>query len=110
VRYITMSDERIYLSAPDIRHLEAEYVQDALESGWAAPAGPYLSRFESKLAETTGREYAVALTSGTAALHLALLELGVKKDDLVICSTLTFQNLLHHCLVFRNHGHFPREF
>jgi len=85
-----MSDERIYLSAPDIRHLEAEYVQDALESGWAAPAGPYLSRFESKLAETTGREYAVALTSGTAALHLALLELGVKKDDLVICSTLTF--------------------
>ncbi|HVV76621.1 MAG TPA: aminotransferase class I/II-fold pyridoxal phosphate-dependent enzyme [Mycobacteriales bacterium] len=85
-----MTDFRIYLSAPDVGDLEREYIVRALDSGWAAPAGPDLAAFEAEVAARVGVKAAVALSSGTAALHLALLVLGVSAGDVVITSTLTF--------------------
>ena len=63
---------RIYLSSPDVTHLEEAAVARAMASGWIAPLGPELDAFEHELAEYCGRRHAVALSSGTAALHLAL--------------------------------------
>ncbi|WP_084499939.1 DegT/DnrJ/EryC1/StrS family aminotransferase [Brevibacterium album] len=82
--------ERILLSAPDVGPVEEEYVLAALRSGWIAPAGPELDAFEAEAAARTGAAHAVALSSGTAALHLGLLCLGVKPGDAVVTSTLTF--------------------
>jgi dTDP-4-amino-4,6-dideoxygalactose transaminase len=62
----------------------------ALRSGWIAPVGPDLSSFEAEVAELCGRQFGVGLSSGTAALHLSLLAVGVKQGDLVLCSTMTF--------------------
>ncbi len=81
---------RIYLSPPDVGDLEAKYVGEALGSGWAAPAGPDLTAFESELANRVGVAHAVAVSSGTAALHLGLITLGVKAGDVVLTSTMTF--------------------
>lgn len=78
------------MSAPDIRGNEREYVRAVIDSNWVAPAGPELDKFERSLACVSGREYAVALSSGTAAIHLALLDLGVSPGDVVLCSSLTF--------------------
>lgn len=85
-----MTEARIFLSAPDVRDLERDYVMAAIDSNWIAPAGPDLDAFEVQLAEKTGRKHAVALSSGTAALHLALLNVGVEAGDEVFASTLTF--------------------
>jgi pyridoxal phosphate-dependent aminotransferase EpsN len=82
--------KRIYLSPPDLGPLERELLLDALDSGWAAPLGPHVDGFERELADLAGVPYAVALSSGTAALHLALAALGVKAGDDVLVSTLTF--------------------
>ncbi len=81
---------RVYLSPPDVGQEEQDAVLRALRSGWIAPLGPEVDAFESELAAATGRAYAVALSSGTAALHLALLNLGVGPDDVVITATMTF--------------------
>ena len=81
---------RIYLSPPDVGPTEREALLRALDSGWVAPAGPELDAFERELAAATGRSHAVALSSGTAALHLALLGLGVGPGDTVFVPTLTF--------------------
>lgn len=81
---------RIYLSPPDVGQEEQDAVLRALRSGWIAPLGPEVNAFESELAAATGRAYAVALSSGTAALHLALLNLGVGPGDVVITATMTF--------------------
>lgn len=62
----------------------------AVRSGWVAPIGPFLSEFEDSIATLSRRQFAVAVSSGTAALHLSLLGLGVGKGQLVLCSTLTF--------------------
>lgn len=80
----------IYLSPPDIRAAERERLLAAVDSGWAAPAGPELDAFEHELAELANVPYAVALSSGTAGLHLALLVLGVSPGDEVLVSTYTF--------------------
>ncbi|MCW2782053.1 MAG: pyridoxal-5-phosphate-dependent protein [Marmoricola sp.] len=80
----------VLMSTPDVGALEQEYVARAIQSGWAAPAGPDLNAFESEVAERCGVPYAVALSSGTAALHLALVSWGVKPGDIVLASTLTF--------------------
>ena len=84
------SGARIFLSAPDIRMPERRRLNAAVESGWAAPAGPALDDFEAALAERTGRAEAVALSSGTAAIHLALLGLGVGPGEDVLAPTFTF--------------------
>ncbi|WP_433392443.1 DegT/DnrJ/EryC1/StrS family aminotransferase [Micromonospora sp. KLBMP9576] len=80
----------IHLSAPDVGPLEESYVIAALRSGWVAPAGPDLEAFEQAIAERAGTGGAVAVSSGTAALHLALLGVGVEAGDVVIVPTLTF--------------------
>lgn len=81
---------RIYLSPPDIRPQDHACLDAVLESNWVAPAGPHLKKFESAVCRLTGRTHAVALNSGTAALHLALRILGVGPGDTVICPSLTF--------------------
>lgn len=81
---------RLYLSAPDIGALERTYVQEAFDGNWIAPVGPNLEAFEREFAAKVGSAHAVALSSGTAALHLALRLSGVGQGDEVVCSTLTF--------------------
>lgn len=81
---------RIYLSSPDVSALEEKYVLAAMRSGWIAPLGPDVDAFEAVVAERIGVEHAVALSSGTAALHLALVSWGVGPGDVVPTSTLTF--------------------
>jgi pyridoxal phosphate-dependent aminotransferase EpsN len=81
---------RIYLSPPDISPQDHAAVDAVLTSNWVAPVGPHLEAFEAALAERVGRAHAVALNSGTAALHLALQMLDVQPGDTVICPTLTF--------------------
>jgi len=78
------------LSAPDVGRLEQEYVLAALRSGWVAPSGPDLDLFERAVADRVGVPHAVAVNSGTAALHLALLGIGAGPGDVVIVPTLTF--------------------
>ena len=81
---------RIWLSPPDVRSEERAALQAALDSGWVAPVGPDLDAFESEIAERCGVPYAIALSSGTAALHLALLQVGVSPGDDVLVPTSTF--------------------
>lgn len=81
---------RVLLSPPDVGPLEESYVLDALRSGWVAPAGPHLEAFEREVAERVGCGHAVALASGTAGLHLALLAVGAGPGDVVVVPTLTF--------------------
>ena len=81
---------RVFLSAPDVSELEESFVLRALRSGWVAPVGPDIDAFEREVAARTDVAHAVALSSGTAALHLALLALGVGSGDVVIVPTLTF--------------------
>ena len=81
---------RIYLSPPDVGQLERELLLDAFDSNWIAPLGPHVDAFERELAAAVGVPYAVALSSGTSALHLGLAALGVGRGDEVLTSTLTF--------------------
>lgn len=90
---------RIPLCIPSVGAKEEAAVLTALRSGWVAPAGPQLDEFESWLADITGRSHAVAVSSGTAALHLSLLVQGIGLGDRVAVSTLTFAatvNALHY--------------
>ena len=82
--------KRIYLSPPDVGASERQLLLDAFDSGWIAPLGPHVDAFEREFAEYVGVPHAVALSSGTAALHLALEIAGVRADDDVITATLTF--------------------
>jgi len=82
--------ERIYMSPPDVGEAEEAAVIRAVRSGWVAPLGPEVDAFEHDLAAATGRSEAVALSSGTAALHLALLNLGVGHGDVVLTASMTF--------------------
>lgn len=81
---------RILLSPPDVGSADREALLRAFETGWIAPLGPEVDAFEDELAAATGVGHAAALASGTAALHLALLLLGVGPDDEVLVSDLTF--------------------
>jgi dTDP-4-amino-4,6-dideoxygalactose transaminase len=81
---------RVYLSPPDVGEEERQLLLEALDSGWIAPLGPHVDMFEDELARRVGVRYAVALSSGTAALHLALLLVGVRPGDEVLMPTLTF--------------------
>lgn len=81
---------RIYLSPPHMNAVERDLLLDAFDSNWIAPLGPHVDAFEQELAAAVGVAHGVALSSGTAALHLALLLLGVGPGDEVLVSTLTF--------------------
>ena len=85
-----VTPDRIYLSAPDVGVAEEEAVVRAVRSGWVAPLGPEVDAFEREVADFVGASHAVALSSGTAALHLGLKSLGVGAGDSVITSTMTF--------------------
>ncbi|MFZ9628238.1 MAG: aminotransferase class I/II-fold pyridoxal phosphate-dependent enzyme, partial [Ilumatobacteraceae bacterium] len=91
---------RIFLSPPDVGDLEQQAVAAAVAGGWVAPAGPDLEAFERDMAHYVGWPATVALSSGTAALHLSLLALGVKPGDEVFVSTFTFAasaNAVRYC-------------
>lgn len=81
---------RVYLSSPHLGTEEQKFVQEAFDTNWVAPLGPHVDAFEKELAARVQVPYAAALSSGTAALHLGLLLLGVKPGDEVIVSSLTF--------------------
>ncbi len=85
-----MTLKKIWLSSPHMGGHELKYVQSAFETNWIAPLGPHVDQFESDLVNFTGVKNAAALTSGTSALHLALILLGVQQDDFVICQSMTF--------------------
>lgn len=85
-----VAEDRIYLSPPDMSGVERQHLLDAFDSNWIAPVGPDLDAFEVSLGEWTGRTNVVALSSGTAALHLSLLLVGVRPGDEVLVSTFTF--------------------
>mgnify|MGYP000906905587 FL=1 len=80
----------IHLSQAHITDLEVEALTRAVASGWVAPLGPEVDGFEGDICEFTGVGHALALASGTAAIHLALMALGIKSGDEVIVPTLTF--------------------
>jgi perosamine synthetase len=80
----------IPLCVPEIRGREWEYVKECLDTGWVSSVGSFVERFEREIAARAGAQYAVATASGTAALHVALLVAGVRPDDEVLVSTLTF--------------------
>ena len=81
---------KIWLSSPHMGTKELEYVKEAFATNWIAPLGPHVDNFEKDLCAFTGAKYAAALSSGTAAIHLALILLEVKAGDLVLCQSLTF--------------------
>ena len=87
---INTPHKKIYLSPPHLNGEEIDFIKDAIDSNWIAPLGPHVDAFESEVADYVGVKQAAALSSGTAALHLALEMLGVQKGDHVFCSDLTF--------------------
>lgn len=82
--------ERLFLSPPHMGGNERRYVEEAFDSNYIAPLGPMVDAFEQDFSAYTGLPYCVALTSGTAAIHLALRGLGITAGDTVIASSLTF--------------------
>ena len=82
--------DRIFLSKADVTRVEEEFVLDALRSGWIAPLGPHVDAFEAEVAERVGVSGALALSSGTAALHLALLGVGARPGTVVVVPSMTF--------------------
>lgn len=84
--------EKIWLSSPHMSDegYEKEYIKEAFNTNWIAPLGPNVDNFEKELAAKVGAKYAVALSSGTAAIHMAVKAAGVTTGDIVFCSDLTF--------------------
>lgn len=82
--------QRIWLSSPHLGDEESVFVEEAFRTNWIAPLGPHVDAFERELAAYVDVGHAAALSSGTAAIHLGLLLLGVQPGDMVFCSSLTF--------------------
>ena len=85
-----MKEEKIWLSSPTMHGEELAFVQEAFDRNWIAPLGFNVDNFEKEMAAYLGIGHAAALTSGTAALHLAVKLAGVERGDVVICSDMTF--------------------
>ena len=85
-----MTKSKIWLSSPHIGTNELQYVNEAFETNWIAPLGPHVNAFEQALQLQTQTKHAVALSSGTSAIHLALILLGVNAGDTVFCQSITF--------------------
>lgn len=83
-------NKRIFLSAPHMSGNELKYIEEVFASNYIAPLGEYVSKFEDSIKNYTGASNALAVTSGTAAIHLALRVLGIKENDDVLASTFTF--------------------
>lgn len=84
--------KKIYLASPHMSDegFEHEFVNEAFESNWVAPLGPNVTEFEKEVSHLLGASYAVALNSGTSAIHMALKAANIKRGDIVICQSLTF--------------------
>ncbi|PFO04946.1 pyridoxal phosphate-dependent aminotransferase [Bacillus sp. AFS076308] len=87
---MSSNKKRIFLSSPHMTGHEQKYIDMSFDSNWIAPLGPHVDRFEENISEYVGSRGALAVSSGTAAIHLALRLLDVKAGDRVFCSTLTF--------------------
>ena len=85
-----MENRKIWLSSPHMGENEFKYITEAFDLNWIAPVGPHLDKFEEKLSEISEGKYVAAVSSGTSAIHLSLILLGVKNGDEVICSSFTF--------------------
>jgi len=85
-----MEKKRIYLSSPTMTGEEQIYIREAFDTNWVAPLGPNVNEFEKEMSYYVGVPYAAALTSGTAAMHMAIKALGINRGDIVFCSSLTF--------------------
>ena len=81
---------KIWLSSPHMGVNELKYVNEAFETNWIAPLGPHVNAFENGLQVQTQTKHAAVLSSGTSAIHLALILLGVKNGDTVFCQSITF--------------------
>ena len=90
-KYFNMNNSKIWLSSPHMGGNEQSFVNEAFATNWVAPLGPNVIGFEEDLANYIGNNsYVAALSSGTAAIHLGLILLGVKTGDEVICQSFTF--------------------
>jgi len=87
---MSVEKKRIYLSSPTMHEEEMLFIKEAFDTNWIAPLGKNVDEFEKDLASYIGVKHAAALTSGTAAIHLALKWVGVEQSDIVFCSDLTF--------------------
>ena len=99
----------IPLCVPEIRGNEWKYIKECLDTNFVSSVGPFVERFERELAARVGAKYAVATVNGTSALHIALLIAGVKPDDEVLISTLTFiapANAIRYAQAGTNAGNF----
>jgi dTDP-4-amino-4,6-dideoxygalactose transaminase len=85
-----MTNSKIWLSSPHLGVNELQYVNEAFESNWISPLGPHVNAFEVGLQVQTKSNHAAVLSSGTSAIHLALILLGVKAGDVVFCQSITF--------------------
>nr|MDJ0647702.1 aminotransferase class I/II-fold pyridoxal phosphate-dependent enzyme [Xenococcaceae cyanobacterium MO_188.B19] len=85
-----MKNKPILLSTPHMGEQELEFVKEAFNTNWIAPVGPHINAFETEFCQIVRSKYGTAVSSGTAALHLALRLVGVEPGDEVFCSTLTF--------------------
>lgn len=92
--------KKIWLASPHMSEegYEMEYIKEAFETNWIAPLGENVDKFEKELANMVGIDYSAALSSGTAAIHLALKACGIKENDLVICPSLTFAGTVNPIL------------
>jgi dTDP-4-amino-4,6-dideoxygalactose transaminase len=81
---------KVWLSSPHLGENEIKYVNEAFSTNWIAPLGPNVDAFENQISSFLNVKEAVSLSSGTAALHLALVACGVKQDDIVLCQSFTF--------------------
>ena len=87
---ILSSNKKIWLSSPHLSDNERKYVNEAFDSNWIAPVGPHINSFEEKISKISNDSHVAVLNSGTAAIHLALILLDVRRDDNVLCSSFTF--------------------
>ena len=90
----------IPLSEPVISGNEWKYIKECLDTGWVSSVGSYVTRFEETVANYVGSKYAIAMATGTAALHVSLIACGVRPNDEVIVPTLTFiapANVVRYC-------------
>ena len=83
-------NKKIWLSSPHLSDNERKYVNEAFDSNWIAPVGPHINSFEEKISKISNDSHVAVLNSGTAAIHLALILLDVRRDDNVLCSSFTF--------------------
>lgn len=87
---MSKKEKTVLLSVPNISGNELKYVKECLDTGWISSAGSYVEKFEKKVADYAGAKFGIATVNGTSALHIALLLLGVKPNDYVLVSNLTF--------------------